>query len=159
MSSIWTPGGERPVPRPENSDPQTEPELTAEEQAHLEEAAQEVAAVRAQLAATPPDQVIANHVIGLYELAAIHLSQQPPGLPAARLAIDALGAVLDACSGRLGELEPTLAAARSQIQMAFVSVSRASTEEAGSTAPDASGQVPGASTDEAATDSGHEGDG
>jgi hypothetical protein len=144
MSSIWTPGGEHRVPPggdsgrgggsgpgPEDGPPagtgpgpEAEPELSADEQARLAEAAQEVAAIRAQLAAAPPEQVVANHLIGLYELAAIHLSQTPPGLDAARLAIDALAAVLDACQGRLGELEPTLVAARSQIQLAFVAARR-----------------------------------
>ena len=66
-------------------------DLSPEEQARLEEAAEELAAVRAQLAAAPPEQVVANHLIGLYELAAIHLGQASPNLPAARLAIDALG--------------------------------------------------------------------
>ena len=66
--------------------------------------------------------MITNHVMGLYELAAIHLGQATPNLPAARLAIDALGAVLDSCKGRLGETEATLGAARSQIQLAFVGV-------------------------------------
>ena len=101
-----------------------EPELTEEERARLEEAAEEVAAVRAQLAAAPAEQVVANHVIGLYELAAIHLASQPPDLTSSRLAIDALAAVLDACQGRLGDLEPTLSGARSQIQLAFVAASR-----------------------------------
>src|SRR5215207_8546344 len=138
MSSLWTPGGEHRVPpggdsgrggagrRPPDGsagpepDAGPEPELTAEEQASLEEAARQVAEIRAQLAGAPPEQVLGNHLIGMYELAAIHLSQDPPGLEAARLAIDALGAVLDACQGRLGELEPTLVGARSQIQLAFV---------------------------------------
>jgi hypothetical protein len=95
-------------------------DLSPEEQARLEDAAEELAAVRAQVAAAPPEQVVANHLIGLYELAAIHLGQASPNLPAARLAIDALGAVLDACKGRLGEAESTLGAARTQIQLAYV---------------------------------------
>jgi hypothetical protein len=90
-----------------------------------------MAAIRAQLAAAPPEQVVANHLIGLYELAAIHLGRETPNLPAARLAIDALGAVLDSCRGRLGEPEPTLVAARSQIQLAFVSVSSRGTPPTG----------------------------
>lgn len=140
VSSLWTPGGEHRVPRApaEPSPPPTsapgaapfgvddldEEDLTAEQRAHLEAAAEEVAAIRAELAQAPPELVVANHVMGLYELAAIHLSQQTPNLAAAKLAIDALGAVLDACRGRLGENEALLADARSQIQIAFVSVSR-----------------------------------
>jgi hypothetical protein len=104
---------------PEDFSPE---DLSPEEQVRLAEAADEIAAVRAQLASAPPEQVVANHLIGLYELAAIHLGQSTPNLPAARLAIDALAAVLDACKGRLGEVEATLGAARSQIQMAYVGV-------------------------------------
>jgi hypothetical protein len=149
MSSLWTPGGERRVPRPDappsaapppsgagaggtggrrgpgdagDASGDDTPDLTPEEEARMAEAADEIAAVRAQLAAAPPEQVVANHLIGLYELAAIHLGQPTPNLPAARLAIDALGAVLDTCKGRLGEVEATLGAARSQIQMAYVGV-------------------------------------
>ena len=60
--------------------------------------------------------------MGLYELAAIHLNREEPNLEAARLAIDALAAVLERCQGRLGEPESTLIEARSQLQMAFVNV-------------------------------------
>jgi len=124
------------VPRPEDSGPsrpasaeagvadvETEA-LSEEDQARLEDAAREMAAVRAQLAAAPPELVIANHAMGLYELAAIHLSTDPANLVAAQLAIDAFAALLDRCQGRLGEAEATLVDARSQIQLAFVSVSR-----------------------------------
>lgn len=142
MSSLWTPSGEHEVPRPQNSpagggpaappepEAEAEPErqLTPEEEARLADAAQEMAAIRAQVAATPPEQVVANHAIGLYELAAIHLGQAKPNLAAARLAIDALSGLLASTSGRLGELEATLTAARSQIQLAFVSVAQQHSE-------------------------------
>ena len=163
MSSLWTPGGEHRVPAPDGSRSAASPpgaappgptggptspddaadvadvapeDLSPEEQARLAEAADEIAAVRAQLAAAPPEQVVAHHLIGLYELAAIHLGQPTPNLPAARLAIDALGAVLDACKGRLGEVEATLGAARSQIQMAYVGVANRG-ETGAASAPDA----------------------
>ena len=141
MSTLWTPGGEHRVqrsdavpatdaadaPSPSLSADIDEPTLSAEEQAKLADAAEEVAAARAQLAAAPASYVVANHVMGLYELAAIHLSQDPPNLSEARLAIDALVAVLEACKGRLADAEPTLLGARSQLQLAFVEVaSRAS---------------------------------
>ena len=80
--------------------------------------------VRAQLAAAPPELVVTNHLMGFYELAAIHLDREDPDLAAAKLAIDALTGVLDACKGRLGENEKLLADARTQIQLAFVAVSR-----------------------------------
>ena len=52
--------------------------------------------------------VIANHCFGLFELAGVYLSQSPPRLEQARLAIDAFGAVVEGVGGRLGETEGTL---------------------------------------------------
>ena len=73
-----------------------------------------------QMATTPPEVVVANHAMGLYELAAIHLRQNPPQLNEASLAIDALSALVDGLEGRMGENEPTLREARAQLQQAFV---------------------------------------
>ncbi|MFN0091821.1 MAG: hypothetical protein ACKVWR_16385 [Acidimicrobiales bacterium] len=127
MSSIWTPRGEHPVPPEGAGDELSVEDLSPEEQAQLAELAEQVAETRRQVAAAPAESVVANHLIGLYELAAIHLGQETPNLPAARLAIDALAAVLDRLAGRLGEAEATLVEARSQIQLAFVAVSERST--------------------------------
>ena len=41
---------------------------------------------RNRLGEAPADMVVANHAMGLYELAAIHLTAQPPRLPQAALA-------------------------------------------------------------------------
>lgn len=84
--------------------------------------AQEVARVRAQLASVPAEQVVANHAMGLFELAAIHLSAETPSLPDAALAIDALGAIVEGLGPRIGEHESTLRDALSQIRLAFVQV-------------------------------------
>ena len=74
MSTLWTPGGEHPVD-PENEPPSSDfSELSPEEQEQAEALAAEMAAVREQLAAAPAEIVVANHLMGLYELAAIHLS-------------------------------------------------------------------------------------
>ena len=91
-------------------------------------------AMRAQLAQTPADVVIANHCYGLFELAAIYLSQTPPVLFQARLAIDALGALLDGVAGRLGEAEPQLRESLSQLRLAFVSLEGAEASAAESSA-------------------------
>ena len=48
-----------------------------------------------------------------------------PNLEEARLAIDALGALVEGLENRLGEHEATLKDALHQIRMAFVQVSRA----------------------------------
>ena len=76
--------------------------------------------MRAQLANTPAEVVVANHCYGLFELAAVYLSQTPPMLFQARLAIDGLGCLLDGLKGRLGEAEPSLLEALSQLRLAFV---------------------------------------
>jgi hypothetical protein len=79
--------------------------------------------LRAQLVATPAVVVVANHAYGLFELAAIHLSQQPPNLPEARLAVDALGAIVGGLTGRLGDAEPSLLDALAQIRLTYVQIS------------------------------------
>ena len=145
MSSLWTPGGERRVPpgdppapasapssapgpgRPgAGAAPRDEPldldELGPEEQAEL---AARLDELRRQLLGTPAEVVVANHAYGLFELAAIHLSQSPPRLDEARLAVDAMGALVEGLAGRLGEGEEPLTGALAQIRMAYVQITGA----------------------------------
>jgi hypothetical protein len=75
-----------------------------------------------QLAQTPAEVVIANHAFGLFELAALHLSRQPPNLDQAKLAIDALGALVEGMVGQLGEHEEQLRDGLSQLRLAFVQI-------------------------------------
>ena len=95
-------------------------DLSPEERARAEEMIEEMAEARDRLVETPAAVVIANHGMGFYELAALHLSQQPPNFAEATVAIDALTALLDGLDGRLGEAEPTLREALDQLRMAFV---------------------------------------
>lgn len=130
MSSIWTPGGERPVNRGGSDPARTGPptgledldgeELTAAQQEQLEN---EMRAMQEELANTPASVVIANHAVGLFQLAAIHLNQRPPHLADGQLAIDAFGALLDGLKGRLGEEEAALQQGLVQLRMAFVQLS------------------------------------
>ena len=126
MSSLWTPGGEHPV-EPESAAPAADPTeaLSPEEREQAEAMAREMAAVQEQIASAPAAVVVANHLMGFYELAAIHLSQQPPNLSEASVAIDALGAVVEKLPGRLGEAESTMRDALHQIRLAYVSVEKA----------------------------------
>jgi hypothetical protein len=141
--SLWTPQGEHAVPddrdtgdpaRPSGPSGPSAPgadidfdaidpaNLTDEQRAQLEAMAEEMAEAQRRLASVPAAQVIANHAIGLFELAAIHLQARPPNLEQAQLAIDALAAVVDGLGPRLGPHEAPLRDALAQIRMAFVQV-------------------------------------
>jgi hypothetical protein len=143
MSSLWTPSGEHfptEAGRGAASPPPTAPGGTGAaeppDEASAAEAQAAVDAMRAQLANTPAEVVVANHCYGLFELAAIYLSQQPPMLFQARLAIDGLGSLLEGLRGRLGEAEPSLNESLSQLRLAFVrleSAERAGAENAPTT--------------------------
>jgi hypothetical protein len=160
MSSLWTPGGERPVgggqggqggqsgpgpgggqggqggPHDHGPHDHGDPEggLDAANREQLEA---ELAEMHRQIAEAPAAAVIANHAIGLFQLAGVHLSQQPPHLDDARLAVDALAALVEGLAGRLGPDEPTLKDALAQIQLAFVQI------QAGATAPPSGDPGPG----------------
>src|SRR5437588_13010065 len=80
----------------------------------------ELAEVQRQLLETPAAVVIANHCIGLFQLAALHLEQDPPNLVEAKVAIDAMGGVVETLGSRLGEDEPSLRDALTQLRLAYV---------------------------------------
>src|SRR5262245_19779589 len=104
MSTLWTPSGEH---RPSDSTPSTPTppdgrgapdgageDLSPEEQAEL---AAELRRMRAELAATPVVDIVANHAVGIWQLAVLHLTPdpetgagpEPHQLDEARTAIDA----------------------------------------------------------------------
>ncbi len=128
MSTLWTPGGEFPVadrvPPASTPVPPSRPPGAAEDDEHTEQRQleAEMAELQQQLAATPAAVVVANHCFGLFELAALHLSVQPPSLAEAQLAIDALAALLERLAGRLGDGEAQLGAGLTQLQLAFVQI-------------------------------------
>jgi hypothetical protein len=78
---------------------------------------------RQRLREVPAQVVVTNHVMGLYELAAIHLASSTPDLHQARLAIDAVGLLVDGLGERLGDDAVTLAEALSTLRLAFVQLS------------------------------------
>ncbi|MBN2623125.1 MAG: hypothetical protein JXA83_07150 [Acidimicrobiales bacterium] len=142
MSTLWTPSGEHPVDRPggRSSGPppagaagpppsappgEDERELTPEEEAAAEEYARQLDAARQQLLEAPAGLVVGQQALQFYELAALHLSQPEPRLDDARVAIDALKAVVDAVGSRLGEAETPLRQALHQLQLAFVEATKA----------------------------------
>jgi hypothetical protein len=138
MASLWTPDGERRV-APATPKHAEQPERAEEAQSGApgdqdfqgldpEEAkatAADLAELRRQLAEAPVEGVIANHCYGMFELAALHLSQNPPSFEEARLAIDAMAALVEGLEGRLGEYEDQLNEGLAQLRMAFVQVQAA----------------------------------
>jgi hypothetical protein len=78
---------------------------------------------RRRLRDAPASVVIANHVMGLYELAAIHLADADPDLAQARLAIDAVGYLVEGLGDRLGDDAAVLAESLSTLRMAYIQVS------------------------------------
>jgi hypothetical protein len=82
-------------------------------------------AVRQELLQAPVELVISNNAMSLWELAALHLSERPPHLPEAQLAIDAMNALVEGLQGRLGEAERTLREGLAEIRMAFVQIHNA----------------------------------
>lgn len=88
----------------------------------LNDSMEAVAEARARLAEVPAEVVVVNHAMGLYELAAIHLSASPPNLGAAALSIDALGCLVEGLGDRLGSDAGVLVDALSNIRLAFVQV-------------------------------------
>ena len=128
MSSLWTPGGEH---RPEGDDregPRPGPSADAGGAGPDDEAAREqLRQLREQLAATPVADIIANHAIGLWELALLHLSPEegmPPDLDEARLAIDGVAALVEGLGDRLDRHREPLREALAQLRLAFVEINR-----------------------------------
>jgi hypothetical protein len=134
MSSLWTPSGERPVGRGSGESP--EPQYSPADSDDLpnspytegdgalseEELALEMAEVQRQLLEVPAAVVIANHGIGIFQLAALHLNQENPRLDEAQLAIDALAAIVEGLGPRLSEHEEPLRDALAQIRLAYVQI-------------------------------------
>jgi hypothetical protein len=130
VSSLWTPSGEHQPPEEPQEGPagaiEPEREPTPEEVEALRE-------VHARLVATPVEDVIANHALGIWQLALVHLGVITPpdvdgtpaaaNLPAAGLAIDAMAGIVDGLGERLGVHEPVLRDALTQAQMLFVELS------------------------------------
>jgi hypothetical protein len=101
--------------------------------------------LRQQLADTPARTVVANHCYGLFELAALHLSLDPPKLDQARLAIDSLALLVEGLTTRLGEEEANLREGLTQLRLAFVRLGGTSTADESATPDGAPTEARGAS--------------
>ncbi len=84
-----------------------------------------MAEVQRELLSVPASVVVANHCIGLFQLAALHLEQRPPNLDQSKLAIDAMAAIVEGLGSRLGDDAQSLRDALASIQLGFVQVKAA----------------------------------
>src|SRR5271166_1739299 len=104
--SLWTPSGEHPINEPgQSSSPGDSPPPPAgggDAGAPGPQAEIQMDELRRQLAEAPADVVVANHCYGLFELAAVYLSQEPPLFPQAQLAYVQLDAAEKAKAGAPG---------------------------------------------------------
>jgi len=150
VSSLWTPSGEHQPPDQGAGDPQVGPPGAVEpEREPTPEEVEALREVHARLVATPVEDVIANHALGIWQLALVHLGvitppdadgkPPAPNLPAAGLAIDAMAAIVDGLGDRLGVHALVLRDALTQAQMLFVEVSD---ESDGPSAPPAPSSAP-----------------
>jgi hypothetical protein len=124
VSTLWTPGGEHEPEEPEGTAPPPDAGVGGPDD---EAAREQLRQLREQLAATPVSDIIANHAIGLWELALLHLSPDEgsePDLEQARLAVDGVAALVEGLDDRLGRHQEPLREALAQLRLAFVEISR-----------------------------------
>ncbi len=141
MSGLWTPGDGEPAESsspgraPGGGFPLGDPGPASNEPPPTPEELEAVRELHDRLAATPVADVIVNHAIGIWQLALVHLGvvtppdaegRRPvPDLASAGLAIDALAALVDGLTDRLGDGEDMLRDALQQVQMLFVEIADA----------------------------------
>ncbi len=124
MSSIWTPNGEHEIRRPAKAPAQDNTQRQPAEDS-VTDPVKEIQDIEQRLRSMPAEEIVANHCYGLFQLAAIHLSSDPPGIKEASLAIDAMGAVTEKLAGRLGEAEHSLREGLAQLQLVYVQIAKA----------------------------------
>ncbi|HEY5014711.1 MAG TPA: hypothetical protein VIK61_18650 [Acidimicrobiia bacterium] len=141
MSSIWTPSGEyRPPDEPVGPEPAAAPPGGDDLETGGEITPEELEAMRRlheQLRATPAVDVVANHVVQLFQLALVYLgagaapddSAGPPvaDLVQASIVIDTMAAIVDGLGPRLVQHEQTLRDALTQLQLLWVEIADEST--------------------------------
>jgi hypothetical protein len=136
VSSIWTPSGEyRPDDEP--AAPESAPTAEVADGAPgggqiSPEELEAMGRLHDQLRATPAIDVVANHVVQLFQLALVYLGagvggNEAGGAPAADLVqasivVDTMAAIVDGLGPRLGDHEQTLRDALTQLQLLWVEI-------------------------------------
>ncbi len=135
MSTLWTPSGEHePGPGDEGSPTQPPPAAATGpppgagepvDEATRAQAEEEMKRLREELASTPVADIVANHVVGLWQLAVLHLDLEGSGtrqVDEARVAVDAVSALVEGLGEDLGPHRGALEDALAQLRMAYVQV-------------------------------------
>ena len=139
MSSIWTPSGEyQPTEEPDGPAPAAAPGAAsapperAEGEPITPEELEAMRRLHEQLRATPAIDVVANHVVQLFQLALVYLGAGaapeagavPPvaDLVQASIVIDTMAAIVDGLGPRLVDHEDTLRDALTQLQLLWVEI-------------------------------------
>lgn len=152
MSSLWTPDGERAVPPKPTAPPSGgdsadtgSPSGSASESlraaasqlgidldsmspddiAQLEAEMAEMMRARREMAETPAADMVANHMMRLFDLTMIYLEAEPPRFADATTVIESFRAVIDHNGDRLGAHAGLLNDALNQMQMVFIQVKEA----------------------------------
>jgi len=151
VSSLWTPYGEEPVPPagagsppppggtggpgggppggPGGPGPGQDPEDIDPEQ---------MREMLTRLAETPVEAIVTQFAVELQEIAVLHLglaAERPESLAQAAIAIDAMGALVDAVGDRFGPNAEPLRQAVAALRLGFVEVS-SQLGEPGESTPD-----------------------
>jgi hypothetical protein len=130
VSTIWTPSGEY---RPDDPPKPAEPETSETAETVTPEELEALRRLHEQLRATPAVDVVANHVVQLFQLALVYLGagaapeEAATAAPAADLVqasivIDTMAAIVDGLGPRLGDHEQTLRDALTQLQLLWVEI-------------------------------------
>ena len=144
MSSIWTPSGEyRPNDEPDGPAPTAASAADRQADGGAEggeitpEELEALGRLHDQLRATPAIDVVANHVVQLFQLALVYLGAgsgpvDAAAAPAADLVqasivIDTMAAIVDGLGPRLVGHEQTLRDALTQLQLLWVEIADEST--------------------------------
>lgn len=111
------------------ADTQTQADAQTLDPKTQQELEEQLAAVRQRVLETPVEIMLAQHLVGLYEIAAIHLSVEDADMTAAKVAIDAMSGMVEAVKGQLGDAAEPVESMLHQIRMAYVNASGVTTTD------------------------------
>lgn len=96
--------------------------MSPEDLEQLEAEMAEMMRVRREMAETPAADMVANHMMRLFDLTMIYLEAEPPRFSDATTVIESFRAILDNTGERLGGHRQVLNEALNQMQMVFIQV-------------------------------------